>query len=124
MLTWIRFGTASVWLVFGLIFKVLGLVPRHREIVASVIGEEWATPVTVLVGLAEIGMAAWIMSELRPRWCAVAQTLAIGSMNFLELRSARELLLAPLPMVLANTVFLGLVWYWALTTEARARKET
>lgn len=38
--TWLRLGIAGVWLVFGLLFKALGAVPRHRAIVARVVGEE------------------------------------------------------------------------------------
>src|SRR5262249_26907598 len=31
-LTWMRVGIASVWLLFGLFFKALDGVPRHRQI--------------------------------------------------------------------------------------------
>ncbi|RMH18543.1 MAG: hypothetical protein D6696_12820 [Acidobacteria bacterium] len=123
----IRLGAAAVWLVFGLGFKVLGGVPRHRTIVAAVVGEGAAGPVTVLVGLAETAIALWILSGLWPRACAAVQTVALASMNALELLRARDLLLAPLPMVLANAAFLGLVWYAALHSgrrRPRARKAT
>ena len=46
------------------------------------------------------------------------QTLAIVVMNALELTFAREHLLAPLPMVLANSVFLTAGWYLAVRTHA------
>lgn len=46
----IRIATAAVWFVFGFIFKVLHLVPRHHLIVASILGEEVAGPVTLLIG--------------------------------------------------------------------------
>jgi len=36
------------------------------------------------------------------------------SMNALELCYARSLLLAPIPMLILNTIFLALVWYAAL----------
>lgn len=109
----IRIGTALVWIVFGLGFKVLGLVPRHRLIVAAILGEAAAGPVTLAIGLAETAMGLWILSGYRPRLCAAAQTLAIASMNALELGFARDRLLAPLPMVAANAVFIALAWHLA-----------
>ncbi len=114
MITAIRIGTAAVWLVFGLVFKIFGVVPRHRLIVASVLGETAAGPVTMLIGGAEVAMGLWVLSGIRPRICAAAQTIAIVTMNALELWLARDFLLAPIPMVSANVVFLALVWYIAL----------
>lgn len=113
-ITALRIATAALWLLFGVVFKLLGLLPRHRAIVAAVVGEAAATPVTRLVGAAEALMGLWILSGLRPRTCALVQTLAIATMNAIELSVARELLLAPALMVCANAAFLALVWYLAL----------
>ncbi len=107
-------ATALVWLVFGLWFKVLGMVPRHRLIVAAAMGEAAGGPITVLIGAAETAMAFWILSGIYPRACAALQTIAIATMNAMELTVARDLLLAPILMVCANTVFLIAVWYCAL----------
>ena len=112
----LTFATAAVWLLFGMWFKVLGMVPRHRQIVASVIGEAGAGPVTMIIGAAEIAMALWILSGFYPRACAALQSIAIITMNALELTLARDLLLAPLLMICANTLFLVVVWYCALKT--------
>jgi len=112
--TLLKFGIASVWLVFGLVFKVLGAVPRHRLIVSAVLGTEWARPITVLIGLGEAALGVWVLTEVFPRTCAACQTIAIATMNAIELHVARNLLLTPVGMVLANAVFLSLVWYWAL----------
>ncbi|MDQ3473957.1 MAG: DoxX-like family protein [Acidobacteriota bacterium] len=109
-------ATALVWLLFGIWFKVFGMVPRHRQIVAAVVGEAGAGPVTVLIGAAEIAMALWILSGVYPRACAALQSIAIVTMNALELTLAHELLLAPILMLCANTVFLIVVWYCALKT--------
>ncbi|MCA8964348.1 MAG: DoxX-like family protein [Planctomycetes bacterium] len=116
MLVFLRFGTAAVWIVFGLVFKVLHLVPRHERIVADVLGEGVAGPLTIAVGVAETLLGLWILSRRWPRACAAVQTAAIVCMNTLELTYAREHLLAPLPMVLANTVFLTAGWWLALRT--------
>ena len=116
----LRAAIAAVWIVFGVGFKLLGMVPRHRLIVASIVGEAAAGPVTLLVGGAEALLGLWVLSGIRPRTCAAVQTLAIASMNTLELRSARGLLLAPVGMVCANVAFLAVVWYCALKSPARA----
>jgi hypothetical protein len=51
--------TAFVWLLFGLGFKILGLLPRHRLIVAAVLGEAAAGPITLIIGAGERqGLAA------------------------------------------------------------------
>jgi DoxX-like family len=108
------YATAAVWLFFGMWCKVLGMVPRHRLIASAVIGDAAAGPFTILIGLAESFLALWILSGVYPRACAAVQSLAIASMNSLELSFARGLLLAPVLMVCANTLLLLIVWYCAL----------
>jgi hypothetical protein len=116
LLAALTFVIVAVWLVFGLWFKVLGMVPRHRLIVEAILGEGAATPVTFIVGLGEIALAIWVLSGLYPRLCAAAQSLAIITMNTLELRLARGLLLAPVVMICANIGFLIAIWYCAFKT--------
>jgi hypothetical protein len=52
---------AAVWIANGLFCKVLNLVPRHREIVARIIGNAHAGVITRAIGFSEIAMAAWIL---------------------------------------------------------------
>ena len=113
-LTWLRVGVGFVWLLFGLLFKALDAVPRHRQIVARVVGEKRGGAVLWLVALAEIGLGTWMLVGRALPLCMVAQTLLIVAMNTLELRYARDLLLSPVAMVCANAVFLSLGWYVAL----------
>lgn len=113
-LTWLRLGIALVWLVFGLLFKALDAVPRHRQIVARVVGAEGAGAILWLVSLTEIGLGLWMLAGRFLPLCMAAQTLLIVAMNALELRHARDLLLSPIAMVGANVVFLSLGWYVAL----------
>ncbi len=115
----VRRFIASVWLLFGLGAKVLGLVPRHRKIVAGVLGDGLAGPATVAVGLGETALGLWVLSARRPRLAATVQTAAIAVMNGLELRRARRLLLAPRSMIVANVGFLALVWVHALRLARR-----
>lgn len=121
VITVLRFGTAAVWIAFGLVFKVLHLVPRHETIVAAIIGADWAGPATLGIGVAEVAMGVWILTRRWPLACAAAQTIVIASMNTLELTLAREHLLAPTAMVCANTAFLALGWFLALRTGDRQR---
>ena len=114
--TWLRVGIAAVWLVFGLVFKALGALPRHRRIVARVVGERAAGPMTSLVAFAEVGLALWMLLGRGLLVCALAQTLMIAAMNACELRYARDLLVSPAGMVVANAIFLALGWYVALAS--------
>ncbi|HTE06516.1 MAG TPA: DoxX-like family protein [Planctomycetota bacterium] len=110
----VRLFAASVWLLSGVVFKLLDVVPRHRQIVAAVVGEAASRPLTLAIGAGEALMGVWILSGARPRTCAAVQTLAIAAMNAVELSVARDLLLAPAAMVCANLALLAAVWYAAL----------
>ena len=117
----LTFVTASVWLAFGTWFKLLGMVPRHRLIIAAVVSEVAAGPITLVVGAAETALALWIISGVYPRICAAMQSLAIVTMNTFELIYARNLLLSPGLMIGLNAVLLTVVWYVAVTaTKTRA----
>lgn len=109
-----RLAVSLVWLVFGLFFKVLRLVPRHEQIVARILGPRVAPVMTRLIGIGEISVAVWMMSGLFAPWCALFQTLMVVTMNAIEIWKARDLLLAPTPMVLGNSLLLALAWYAAL----------
>ena len=84
---------AIVWVANGLFCKVLGLVPRHREVVARILGETHADLITKAIGFAEIGMAIWILSGVAGRINALTQIIIIAAMNILEFFLARDLLL-------------------------------
>ncbi len=84
---------ALVWFVNGLLCKVLDLVPRHREIVGRILGEDHALAFTRLIGLSEIIMAVWILSLWKWRWSATAQIVAVLTMNVIEFWLVPDLLL-------------------------------
>lgn len=111
--TWARLFVATVWMVFGLFFKVLRLLPRHEKIVARVLGPRVAPVLTRLIGLGEISVGIWMLSGIAPAVCALAQTILIATMNAIELRRARDLLLSPRLMVVGNVGLLALAWYAA-----------
>ena len=108
----IRVAVAAVWLVHGLYNKLLGGSPRHLAIVQSVpgLGDETGRIALILVGVCEVAMAAWILSRRAPRACAAVQTVALLSMNAVELAYARHLLLWPAGLLPLNVLFLGLAW--------------
>jgi hypothetical protein len=113
-----RLLVAAVWLTFGIYYKVLRGVPRHERIVARILGDRIAPVLTRLIGLGEAGIGVWMLSGLWLPGCATVQTALVGTMNAIELRKARDLLLAPLPMVLGNTLLLAIAWYAALPFHA------
>ena len=84
---------AFVWIVNGLFCKVLNLVPRHQEIVARILGDDYARPLTFLIGISEVIMAIWILSGYKSKWNAWAQIGVVGFMNTLEFILVPDLLL-------------------------------
>ena len=90
---WLHYALAAVWMINGLFCKVLNLVPRHQEIVARILGNENAYQITIVIGLAEAGMAAWIFSGIKMRLAAIIQILVVAIMNVIEFFLAPDLLL-------------------------------
>lgn len=82
-----------IWLANGLLCKVLNLVPRHQKIVGNILGDEFAQPLTVSIGVLEIFMAVWIVSGYKSRVNAMLQMLIIAVMNILEFALVQDLLL-------------------------------
>lgn len=87
-----RIFLASVWLVNGLICKVLNLVPRHEAIVARILGEDHAILFTKLIGVGEMLMAIWIVSGKYRRLNVFIQMILILVMNVIEFFLTPDLL--------------------------------
>jgi len=111
--TIITYLIAAVWLINGLFCKVLHLTPRHERIVARILGEAHAGVWTKLIGLAEIVMALWIISGIKPRWNARLQILTIAVMNVLEFFLVPDLLLWGRWNALFALLFILLIYYHA-----------
>jgi hypothetical protein len=101
---------ALVWLINGLFCKVLNYVPRHRMIVARILGETHATAFTTVIGLSEILMAIWIVSGIKSRWCALFQMSIVAIMNILEFILVPDLLLFGRFNAVFATVFILVVY--------------
>ena len=84
---------AGIWLINGLFCKVLNLVPRHEQIVANILSEDYSRPLIITIGCLEIAMAFWVLSNKYSKLNAIAQIVIISSMNILEFMLVPELLL-------------------------------
>ncbi|MNV94376.1 hypothetical protein D3C71_1891650 [compost metagenome] len=87
------YGLAMIWLLNGLFCKVLNLVPRHELIVARILWDDYSRPLTILIGLSEVGMAIWILTGFRSRLNAIVQMVVVAAMNLLEFMLVPDLLL-------------------------------
>jgi len=72
---------------------VFNLVPRHQQIVAIILGDHYARPLTFVIGISEIIMAVWILSRYKSKLNAIAQIAVIATMNALEFILVPDLLL-------------------------------
>lgn len=115
----LRIFIASVWIFHGLFSKILDGIPRHREIAGKILGEGVADFATPTIGLLEILLGCWVLSGIYRRTCASVMTLALISMNTLEIIIARELLISAAGMVVLNLCFIGMIWFWALRRNQR-----
>ena len=89
----LTYFTATVWIGNGLFCKVLNLVPRHEQIVARILGDDYSRPLTILIGLSEIIMCIWILSGYKTKLNAIAQITIVATMNTLEFILVPDLLL-------------------------------
>lgn len=102
---------ATVWLANGLLCKVLNLVPRHELIVARILGNSYARPLTILIGLSEIIMAIWTLTKFQSKLNAIAQMAIVATMNVIEFMLAPDLLLWGKFNAFFPFLFILLVYY-------------
>jgi hypothetical protein len=119
----LRWFIATVWLINGFFCKVLNLVPRHELIVSRITGTEHARALTLAIGLAEMGMFAWIVSGWRIKENAVIQVFVIAIMNILEFWLVPDLLLWGKFNIVFAILFIVLICYYAfIATKKQAIK--
>jgi len=82
-----------VWLVNGLFFKILEFMPRHELIVSKILGSTYADIFTNLIGIGEVFMALWILSQWKSRICVLLQIILVLSMNIMEFYLVPEMLM-------------------------------
>lgn len=88
-----RISFSAVWLVNGVWCKLMGSVPRHREIVARILGEDHAVILTRLIGAGEVLVGIWILAGIRWKWSCAFQIVMVLAMNVIEFLLAPDLLL-------------------------------
>lgn len=109
--TFINRCIALIWIVNGLICKVLHLVPRHEQIVARILGASVAPVLTVLIGLGEVALGLWVLAGKYTRQTAWIQMLLIGTMNILEFTLAPDLLLWGRLNIIFAAALIGIIYY-------------
>ena len=107
----IRWLIALVWLINGLVCKVMNLVPRHQEIVSRILGNENTRITTLIIGILETAMAVWIISGLRSKLNAMLQIFIIFTMNLIEFIKVPDLLLWGRWNALFAFLFILVIYY-------------
>ena len=102
---------AAVWMINGLFFKVLNLVPRHEKIVARIVGTNFSHPLVMIIGFSEITIAAWILSGIKTRLNAIVQIAVVAGMNIFEFVLAPDLLLWGRVNIIFAALFALTVYY-------------
>lgn len=115
---------ALVWLLNGLICKVLNLVPRHEQIVARILGNDYSRPLTLLIGFSEIAMAIWVLTKLKSRLNAIVQITVVATMNVIEFTLVPDLLLWGKLNIVFAFLFIGLIYYNAFSLNKKVNSLT
>jgi len=115
---------SAVWLANGFFCKVLNLIPRHEQIVARILGEDYSRPLTILIGLSEVVMAAWVLSKFKSKLNATTQILVVAVMNTLEFILVPDLLLWGKLNSFYAFIFIGLVYYNEFVLNKNIKQES
>jgi len=115
---------AAVWLINGLVCKVLNVVPRHEEIVERILGGDHSKLLTILIGFSEIGMAIWILTKFKSKLNAIAQMTVVATMNILEYILVPDFLLWGKFNSLFALLFIGIVYFNEFTLNKKLNLET
>ena len=102
---------AVVWIINGLVCKVMNMVPRHEHIVANILGKDYARLLTVGIGLLEIAMAVWVLSGIWSRFNAIIQIIFIATMNTIEFLVVPGLLLWGKVNAVFAFLFILIIYY-------------
>ncbi|WP_438939925.1 DoxX-like family protein [Chitinophaga hostae] len=108
---YLNIAIAAVWMINGLYCKVLNGVPRHQQIVARILGADHAAMLTRTIGWLEVLMAAWVLSNVKSRWCALTQILLVATMNIIEFLLVPDLLLFGRINIVVAAFFIFII-YW------------
>ncbi|MGN7787378.1 DoxX-like family protein [Niabella sp. 22666] len=107
----LQYAIAFIWIANGLFCKILNLVPRHTQIVATILHTPYARVITGGIGFSELLMAMWIISGIKARLAAVTQMIIIAVMNIIEFLLVPELLLWGRLNIIFAFLLIGLIYY-------------
>ena len=107
----ISYFLAAVWLINGLVCKVLNLVPRHQQIVGEILGTNCSRVLTIAIGCSEILMTIWILSTVKTKLNAIAQIAIVATMNLLEFILVPHLLLWGRANAIFALIFILVVYF-------------
>jgi hypothetical protein len=110
-------AVAGVWLYHGLWCKILGRCADQLRVVEDLPGmpRALARPALTTIGLAEVALAAWVISGRRPVDAARTETGLLVAMNGGGLAFSRRHIAAPRALLTENLAFLALVWWTAVS---------
>jgi hypothetical protein len=106
----LRLGVGGMWLYQGGWAKLLGRDPRHRQVIREASRSRHDLALTRVIGLAEIGLAGWVLSGRRPVAAATVQTAAALGMNAGGILLAPRSIPHPRRLLARNALFLAAVW--------------
>lgn len=115
---------ALVWFINGLICKVLGLVPRHQQIVEQVLNTDHSLVITRFIGVLEILMALWIVSQKFTKLNTIFQISLVIVMNLLEFYNAPNLLLWGKYNLFFAILFVGCIYYQTFVLKTQLAKHS
>jgi len=103
-------GISLVWFINGLYCKILGMVPRHEQIVAFILSAAHAHTFTICIGIAEVITAIWVLSRRWLKLCTYSQIMVVAVMNVLEALLVPQLLLYGYGNLFFAAIFILIVW--------------
>lgn len=107
----VTYFISAIWLINGLFCKILNFEPRHQQIVSRILGSEYASELTLLIGVSEILMVVWVLSRFKSRLNAIFQITIVLVMNVIEFFLASDILLWGKFNIVYAFLFIALAYY-------------
>jgi len=107
----LTFLISTVWLANGLFCKVFNFVPRHEQIIARILDDDYSRTLTILIGFSEVVMAIWVFTKFKTKFNAITQMTVVATMNIVEFILVPDLLLWGRLNSVFALLFICLVYY-------------
>lgn len=95
-------------------------MPRHKQIVEEILGTTYSQIYIILIGIGEVCIAIWIISNLWKKLCGACQIILIALMNIIEFITVPKLLLFGKLNIVIAFIFITVVYvhYFIVKTKA------